>query len=157
MRRLGAILFILIGLFGCNNTKVSDWTHYYESQYKTPYGTSVLKDELQYVFPDAFVDEVKKPTPQHIEEFYGQQSTFMYVNPEFYPDEEFMDRLLNYNNSNNSLFIATNEQNNSCFSILGIKTDYHYSKTYDLTLNYLDEGVKTYTIKDNAQEHMLDD
>jgi hypothetical protein len=151
MRRYSIILFLSIGLIGCDQTKVSDWSHYYESQYKTPYGTSVLKEELQYIFPDAFIDVVKKRTQQHIEEFYGQQSTLMYVNPEFYPDEEFMDQLLEYNNSRNTLFIATNEQNNSCFSILGVETGYHLSNEYSLTLNFLYDGTKNYTLKDREK------
>jgi len=72
----------------------------------------------------------------------------MYINPYFFPNDEFMDQLINYNNANNSLFIATNQANNSCFSLLGVQIGYHVGKEYKLKLDYLYDGPKEYVIKD---------
>ncbi|PCJ66733.1 MAG: hypothetical protein COA58_04540 [Bacteroidetes bacterium] len=148
MRKFIIISLSLVILMGCNDVKVSDWTPYYESQYKTPYGTKVLEEELQNLYPDAYIDVVKNRTQEHLEEFYGENSTWIYINPHFYPDDDLMDDLMAYTESNNSLFIATNDNYNSCLSYLDVQTTYAIGKKYELTLDYLYGGSQSYTITD---------
>ena len=61
MKQLITISFVLVLLVGCQKMPV-DWSPYFESQHKTPFGTKILQEELEELFPYTDVEIIKNQT-----------------------------------------------------------------------------------------------
>ncbi|MGB8192573.1 MAG: DUF4350 domain-containing protein [Chitinophagaceae bacterium] len=85
---------------------------------KLPYGTYVAKENLNYVFPNAYVD-INKLSPSSYKSFTGsfsyystesseRRSPALYIvlSPYFFPNEKEYDALIDFANKGNHIFIS---------------------------------------------------
>lgn len=144
MKRLAYISILLFTLGGCVKMPV-DWSPYFESQYTQPYGTKVMVEVLEELYPYSDVEVIKNRSQDYIADWYDREACFMYINTRFWPDSAFYEDLLNFNSEGNSLFIAT-EGENACFDKHGISQAHQNIEQYKLSLHYLYGGKQSYTI-----------
>jgi hypothetical protein len=143
-----AILASLL-LSACNMP--SDWTPYYESQHKTPYGTKIFQEQLENIFPDAYTDILKDRTDEVLaSEAYGL-STYMYVNPKFYPDSLEYAQLEQYAKEDNALFIATEDRNAHCIEKYSIEIERDSAAEFQFTLERLSTVDQHFTLKNRRE------
>jgi hypothetical protein len=145
------ISMILLAI-GCTDAP-TDWSPYYESQHTQAYGTEVFQDQLNELYPSAKKTIIKNRTPEFFEDYYGQNSTYFYINTNCYINDTLFEDILHYTKSNNSVFIATDEGENDCYNKLGISMNYAYDQKYfKLTLKHLHYGDKEFTLKNRPTE-----
>lgn len=154
MKKIISIFFFALLVTGCQKEKV-DWRRYFESQHNTPFGTSVLLSELEYLFDDPYVEVIKGRTEESLDEWAEEYSTYVYINPVFYPDESLFERLLKYNADENSAFISTYESPNSAFEHFGIETSGTEDSLYRLTLTSLNESDRSFTIENKRYSDIV--
>ncbi|MGB1038091.1 MAG: DUF4350 domain-containing protein [Bacteroidia bacterium] len=154
MRKITYIFFVALLASGCQKEKV-DWRRDFESQHKNPFGTSILLNELEYLFDDPYVEVIKGSTQESLDEWAEEYSTYLYINPIFYPDDILFERLLEYNEDENSVFISTYDSPNSAFDYFGIETSGIEDSLYRLTLTHLNEPDRTFTIENKRNSDIV--
>lgn len=65
------------GLFSCSEEV--DWTESYDSNHKIPFGTYVLRNEMDGLFPDATITDIKTPTFAYFDEHQYDVHQEMYI------------------------------------------------------------------------------
>jgi hypothetical protein len=132
---------------GCNqNQEDIDWNRYYESQYKTPFGTSIFRSELKRVLEDAFVKDISKKTDELIEDNKAQDGTYFYINPRYYPNKLNSYHLFQLAKNENALFIATNFNDPYLLSELQIAPSHIETEKIQLKLHFLEGGDKDFKL-----------
>ena len=142
------IITLLTALSACEQR--TDWYPYFESQHKTPYGTKVLQEQLGNVLPDTYVEIIKSSTDELLAEDMYEQTTYMYINPQYYPDSSQTSALLNFTQSDNGLFIATTDEYfNPLFTKFKISLESinNVKQPIKLNLIHLTDGDYTHNIK----------
>lgn len=143
MKQLITISFVLVLLVGCQKMPV-DWSPYFESQHKTPFGTKILQEELEELFPYTDVEIIKNQTPDFLQEWYDEKSTYFYINTFFWPTEDDFKKILTFKENSNSVFIATESDSSRVYSYWGIERQDSLLDQYHLRLKHLSGGDRTY-------------
>ena len=152
--RLHYILLATVLLSACGpQDKTTDWNLYYESQYKAPYGTYVLSQELEYIFPGSTTEVIKRRPSDYLQAYDLYENTsYIYINELFYPDSLTQVRLINLTQYENSLFIATRNFGAALFKPYGISTASADISKAKLKLNYAGGNGRTYTIENKIKQ-----
>lgn len=103
-----ALLIILSGLLhSCSKNRV-DWRPVYESQFKSPYGTHVFRNELKNLFPDHNIIDITNKTIKTIDsiKYFNKTSLFLYINTANYIDSNLFEKLISLS-KNNVVFISS--------------------------------------------------
>lgn len=148
------ISMVLLMLSACDpQENATDWRLHYESQYKAPYGTYVLSQELEYIYPNSTTEVIKERTSDHLQSYDEYEySSYIYINELFYPDSLTQVRLLNFTQYENSLFIATRNFDAPLFKPYKIETASTNVNTAKLKLNYASENGRSYTIDNKVKQ-----
>jgi hypothetical protein len=130
-----SLLLMVIGI-GCNTSKPkTDWSRYYESQYKAPFGTYVFRKELESIFSSSEVHNINGNTADYLIDEYFTNSTYFYINKRsFYLDSNTLAELLDFMMYDNGIFISTNSFDNAFFNTYDIQTQAIEQNTSNLTL-----------------------
>lgn len=144
------IILCLCFLSGCG-PKSSNWTPYYESQYKTPYGTKVFLEQLKDIFPGIWIETIKDKTPDYLSENYYTAGTYFYINPVFHLWKDEYQWIEDMENDPNDAFICTSSSIAEPYKRYGIKVKRTREDSLELklkNLKYDEEGAseKSYTI-----------
>jgi hypothetical protein len=138
------LVLLFVGLFAIEFTKEQpiNWSKTYNEKQKIPYGTFVLYEELDNLFPDS---EVKKITVTPFEYFdayfnwedstYSISGNYLLVNEFDAMDEYSAQELMDYAARGNSIFISTSYINRRFQDSLQIKTsnDFYFEGSALLT------------------------
>ncbi len=102
-----ALYFTLtILLLSCNKKKV-DWSPTFESQKTLPYGTFILYEELENIFPDENIIKIKKNVGEYLKEHYDNYNqNFIYIYPEIRFDSVQKSYLQEYAGNQNLIFLS---------------------------------------------------
>jgi len=148
------VLISFIGLFisSCKNQEREvDWNPYFESEYKTPLGTKVFRDELKYVFKDSKIKDISGNTEEYLQNNTYDNATYVYINPRFYNEKMESYHLLQFAKKSNSIFMASYFEDDYFLNELGVQiTDKAYKK-YELKLHYLKPKEQNYAIDNKFQ------
>jgi hypothetical protein len=139
-----ALLFSLI-FSACE--KPTDWYPYYESQHNKPYGTEIFQEQLEYQFTATSTEIIKERTDELLAEDVYELSTYVYINPYFYPDSVAYDQLLKFAEDDNALFISTQNEDAQCLSRYGITIAQKPAKQFNFTLTKLEILDQKYSFK----------
>jgi hypothetical protein len=145
-----AYIAVFMGLLMASSCseRPTDWKPYYESQYKTPYGTHVLSKELENQFPKASTDVIKNKTESYFDGYEGGgEQTYFYINELSYLDSSTLYALLDFTGYSNSIFIATSDEECKVFDLFNITLKQAKTSDYKLTLTALTDGDKAHSIK----------
>jgi hypothetical protein len=137
-------------LAGCSNRKrlnerISLWRND-----KIPYGTFYAFDNLQHIFPDAYI-EISKRSPdkykglnlgESVQSYddEGKASAHIIISPQVQPDEKELRALFNYVNEGNHLFISSFNISRQLLDSLHLKVAMfsgYYKNTDSLTINII--------------------
>lgn len=144
LKNLHIALFGLLLLAACQPR--TDWSPYFESQYKQPYGTKVFQEQLEYQFPASTVEIIKGHTDELFATDDYELSTYVYVNPYYYPDSAEYEQLEQYAKDDNALFIATQNPTAHCFTKYGIKLGRKKTPKFNFRLEKLNVLDQEYNL-----------
>ena len=127
MRKKGGI-YIVIAVFTVvllmvlqyNKPKEVNWFPPYVANHKTPYGTFVLNDVIQRLFPDK-IQHVGIPPFEFLKENTTAEGTYFFVNKTIEFGEAELNNLLNWTSEGNTLFIATNNLEQQLLDTLNLE------------------------------------
>ncbi len=112
-----AILMIL----QYNKPKEINWYPSYVAQHKIPYGTLVLNDFMEKLFPDN-IEQITRPPFEFIDANTDTEGTYFFVNNNITFSEAELNTLLDWTAKGNTLFIASNSFEEQLLDTLNLKT-----------------------------------
>ncbi|WP_372745883.1 DUF4350 domain-containing protein [Lutibacter sp.] len=132
--KIYVVIFIvlILGYLYLDSTKKKpiNWFPSYAENHKIPYGTYVLRNELQTFLPNTTIEEIKIPPYIYLEDSTRTGTYFFTDEALNFGDAEFY-RLMQFVKRGNDVFISTH----------GIQIDTLNFKTKRLVSNNLDEKV----------------
>jgi hypothetical protein len=147
----GAVLLIIYIVAKINQPKAIDWTETLSSKDKIPYGTFILANRLNDVFPDAHISTYRQPVYNVVAEDSIKQATYIIICPgaEFAPPD--YKQFIKYLKEGNDVFISAEYYGKQFEKNLNIevKTNYYLSAK-STAVSYLSPAipVKKYLIAD---------
>jgi len=120
------VLIILMVYAESVKPKPINWFPSYASKHKIPYGTYVLRHELERLFPETKINDVKIPPYIYLKDT-TKTGTYLFIDQAINFDEDEFARLLQFVKRGNDVFISTH----------GINID---------TLNLETEGISSTTL-----------
>lgn len=128
MRKKGGIYIViaiftvaLLMLLQYNKPKEVNWFPSYVAKHKIPYGTLVLNDVMQGLFPEK-ITQVSIPPFEFLKKDTTAQGTYFFVNNTIKFGEAEMNGLLNWTSDGNTLFIAANGFEQQLLDTLNLET-----------------------------------
>lgn len=121
------IYLLILGLFlliGCSERPV-DWNPTYDSTQSIPYGTEVLRNELETIFPESTIENIKTSTNEYFYDHmdYHTYGHYMYLNEFDVHSMETWQLISDYVHRGGSAFIAIGQGNASFLNGLGISIE----------------------------------
>jgi len=112
---IGLLMFIQY-----NKPKKLNWFPSYVAQHKIPYGTKVLNDLLAGKFTK--LQQVTSSSYQFLSANQDAKGTYFFVNSDIKFDQTELNHLLDWTASGNTLFIASNNFDDTLLDTLELKT-----------------------------------
>jgi len=97
-----------------------NWMSSFASHHKIPYGTYVLKNELQSLFPNKKIEEVNQ-TPYLFLKDSTRTGTYLFINKQVDVDKPSLEQLLQFIERGNKVFIASQAINLDTLSIESVR------------------------------------
>ncbi|HSP87288.1 MAG TPA: DUF4350 domain-containing protein [Ignavibacteriaceae bacterium] len=119
-----------------------DWSPSFSKNDKIAFGNFILFNLLPEIFPDSKVTTVNTPIYNHLNDAYYYNSNYIFINEDFFPDELDMERLLNYAEEGNSIFIAAASYGNKFLDTLELKLSFEFKFDDTSFINFTDESIK---------------
>ncbi len=125
------VLIIAMSLSQQNTKREVDWTPSFNQSHKRPWGTYVLYQELETIFPNTSIKPVKKTVYQELHNYYdyNERSTYFFLNNTINIDEKSLEEILDYTSFGNTTVLIGNRFPNALKDTLGFKTKTAYSPT----------------------------
>jgi hypothetical protein len=98
------IIIYLIAQF--NRPKAIDWTETFDSTAKTPFGTYIIYNRINDIFPKAKVETFREPPYNVINDHSIKQGTYLIINSTINPNEYDCDKLMSFIKSGNDVFMS---------------------------------------------------
>ncbi len=138
------LILLFAGLFAIEFTKQQpiNWSKTYNEKHKIPYGTFILYEELDHLFPDS---EVKKITVTPFEYFdayfnwedstYSISGNYLFVNEYNVTDDYSAQELMDFAARGNAIFISTSYPTQRFYDSLFFETknDFNFEGSARLT------------------------
>jgi hypothetical protein len=126
-----------------------NWTKTYNENQKIPYGTYILHNELETLFPTSKVHDIKVTPYEYFDDYYSWEDSmyltagnFIQIN-EFSPtDDVSAQELLDFASFGNSIFMSTSYPPRTFFDSLGFQTDNDYSFKGAANLSFANTRLK---------------
>jgi len=137
----GVILIVYI-VAQLNRPKAIDWTETLSSKEKTPFGTYILYNRLNDIFPGAKITPFRQPVYNVIAEDSVKQATYIIICPGFEISKPDYAQLIKYIKDGNNVFIATEYFGKLFNKNLGIKTQSDFKFGNDaMPVNFLSPAL----------------
>ena len=149
------ILFIGLLMMSCDSGV--DWTPYYTSDKTTPYGTYVLRKELDNIFENSEITDVKEVIADLGKYGFDYDFRYIFIYDRMLQREDALDKLARIASYGGSVFISTYETSNAFNEILEIETESYYTNnltTQSLSLENNSNNEK-YTLKDYRRSAII--
>lgn len=127
MRKIQYIVFFSILLISCRESRV-DWRPSYDSTETIPYGTQVLRKELENIFPDSEIENIQLKTLEHFEEirYSTKIDHYVYINERDVHSIDTWYEISDYVYDGGSAFISMETSNPVLLNALGLSIDSHF-------------------------------
>lgn len=127
------LLFIGVIIIDFSKPKLIDWTPTYNEQDKIPYGTFILHDQLENLFPDNEIKDIKVTPYEYFDDLYNwedstynESGTYMHIKSMSQIDDVSAQELLDYASHGNDVFIASNNIPGKILDSLSIDVKYQF-------------------------------
>lgn len=114
---------VMLLLFGCSKPPI-DWYRSYDSTDVIPYGTYILRQELENIFPDSHIENIKEKTSDFIINIPFQNNTgyYMFIHDNMERrDSLTWSLLLDYIQEGGTAFISTSKLSKEFEDKLGLR------------------------------------
>ncbi len=109
---LFVLLIVVLFALEANKPKPIDWSPSFNQEHKKPWGSYVLYQELANLFPDTKIVAVEKSAYEELVNSYinidENKSAYVFINDKLDIDKESILKLLDFTNSGNTVFMASN-------------------------------------------------
>jgi len=146
---LGVFIVIFIAIIYVEYVKPKpiNWFPSYVAKHKMPYGTYVLRNELDNLFPETTIDNIDIPPYVFLQDS-TKKGTYIFIDDGLNFGEEEFDKLLAFVNRGNDVFISTHGVN---IDTLNLKTEPISSVAYEQSVFF-----KLYNNKLSTKEFKFD-
>jgi|UniRef100_UPI004049D211 hypothetical protein len=138
------LILLFVGLFAIEFTKQQpiNWSKTYNEKQKIPYGTFILYEELDDLFPDSDIKKITVTPFEYFDDYfdwedstYSISGNYLLVNEFDAMDEYSAQELMDFTARGNSIFISTSYINRRFQDSLQIKTsnDFYFEGSALLT------------------------
>ena len=111
----------ILMLLQYNKPKKLNWFPSYVAQHKIPYGTLVLNDIMEKLFPEN-IEQITRPPFEFIDSNTDIEGTYLFINDEITFSEAELNKLLDWTTKGNTLFITSNSLEEQLLDTLNLKT-----------------------------------
>ena len=116
-----ALIFILIGVF---QPRDIDWRPTFAEDDKIPYGTYILRQRLNDLFPGAKTETSSESIYKTLHKKQFTNTNYLLIEPNINISESDMRELIHFANEGNNVFIAAQTMPYALMDTLGITSDY---------------------------------
>ena len=126
---LGIFALLIVGMIYIEMTKPKpiSWFPSYVAKHKIPFGTYVLYNELEYLFPNTAIKKITTPPYIYLKD-NTKAGTYIFIDGQLNFGEEEFDELLKFVERGNDVFMSTKGIN---IDTLNIKTQRLISSSVD--------------------------
>ncbi|SDS02034.1 protein of unknown function [Mucilaginibacter mallensis] len=149
---IGGALLIVYLIAEFNRPKPIDWTVSLSSKDKIPYGTYILQDRLNDIFPGDTIVPYRKPVYNVIADDSIKQSSYIIICHDIEFSKPDYNQLEKYLKQGNDVFIAAEDFGTLFEKNLSITTDaenyFKFTRDYGMPVNFVSpylDPKKTYT------------
>lgn len=143
---IGILILLFIGFIAVEFSRPQpiNWQKTYNETHKIPYGTYIFYEELENLFPESKVQDIKVTPYEFFDEYYSwEDSTYLtsgtYIVIDDYPNIDFISaqELLDFASYGNDIFISSSYFPERLFDSLGFntKTDYSFKGEAELSFS----------------------
>ncbi len=152
---IGLLVLLFIGTIAIefSTPKPINWTSSFNEQHKIPYGTYVLYNELESLFPQSKIQDIAvSPYEYFIDSYnwedsiYDIKGTYMYIDDYADMDEVSAQELLDFASYGNSIFISSNYIPQKFKDSLFIETENDYNFKGKAYFNLANKNFKNDSI-----------
>lgn len=118
------------------------WTPTYNETHKIPYGTYILFNELQGLFPESEIEKVRVSPYEYFrdgynweDEVYNISGTYIDIEKNYTIDPESTNELLYFASEGNNVFLSSRSFETSLLDSLNIGIKYQYNYSGEATLS----------------------
>ncbi len=149
---VGLLLLVLYIVAEVNRPKPIDWSVTLSRSDKNPYGSYILYEELNKVFPKATISAYREPIYNRMDGNEFENTAYICLDPELGLAKLDVEAACKYVETGNYLFISSYEMGNELLDTLGLKISesQDFLATDSTTVNLVNPSLKTaagYTFK----------
>jgi hypothetical protein len=152
---LAATILLLI-LIEIGKPKEIDWSLSFSKDDKIPYGSFLIYKVLPDLFPNSAITETHYPVYNILKENQVYESSYIFINDRFIPDELDTKYLLDFVEAGNNVLIAANLFYGKLADTLKIYSNPKYSYSDSIEINFVNKNIKEgkpYSYKNNFFEY----
>lgn len=111
------LILLFVGAFAIEYSKPIpiDWTQTYNESHKKPYGTYILYNELQNLFKESQIENIKNTPYEYFDDLYDYEDStylttgnYLYIDRFVDTDQVSSEELLYFAEAGNNIFISSN-------------------------------------------------
>ncbi|MFY0713179.1 DUF4350 domain-containing protein [Seonamhaeicola sp. NFXS20] len=136
------LLFVVVIIIDFSKPKPINWTPTYNELHKRPYGTFILYDQLENLFPNSEIKNIKVTPYEYFDGFYSWEDslyntsgTYMLIDNYAEVDDVSAQEILDYASHGNDIFISSNYPPSKILDSLSIdiKNQYNFKGKAELS------------------------
>ena len=153
---IGLLLLLFIGIIAIefSTPPPINWRKTFVETHKIPYGTFIFYNELNTLFPESKVQDIKVSPYEYFDEYYNwQDSSYLttgnYILIDEYPDIDntSSQELLDFASHGNNIFISSNYFPSRLTDTLNFEIDNDYNFKGKSTLSFTNPAMAKDSIK----------
>jgi len=141
---LAFMLYIAVLIMAPNPV---DWSLSFSNKDKTPFGNFILHNELSQLFPAENIQTTHSPIYNFLNDDKSNNTAIIYINDSFEPDNLDWNKMLEFVNSGNHIFMAAVEFSKAIEDSLGFNIDEDYSfrltQQDSIKLNFVNRKLRS--------------
>lgn len=130
-----------------------NWKKTYNEKHKIPFGTYIFYEELEDLFPQSEIKDIKRTPYEYFDDYYDWEDstyyatgTYMLIDERPNLDNTSAQELLDFASFGNDIFIAANDFPDRLKDTLGFDTKNKYSFSGKAELTYTNPSLKSDSI-----------
>ena len=124
------VLSLLYTWYEANRPQPVDWSETYSPEDKIPYGTYITFRSLKYLFPASEIVLSDSPVTEQVEKFGDRREmSYLFIDRLFDPGVVELERLLEWVDRGNHLFVAAENIADTVLNIFDLKLRHEYGDT----------------------------
>ncbi|MHA7843691.1 MAG: DUF4350 domain-containing protein [Winogradskyella sp.] len=147
------LLFIGIVVIEFSTPPPVNWQKTYNEKHKIPFGTYIFYEELEELFPQSDIKDIKRTPYEYFNDYYDWEDstyyatgTYMLIDERPGLDNTSGQELLDFASFGNDIFISANDFPDRLKDTLGFETDNKYSFSGKANLTYTNPSFRNDSI-----------